>query len=61
MSNTNIVHKIWQVTLKNMKNEKYTLQELECGEKTEKLGKGETHTVGCEIWHETLKNLKNEK
>jgi len=34
---------------------------LECGEKTEKLGKGETHTVGCEIWHETLKNLKNEK
>ena len=28
--------KTWRVTLKKVKNEKYTLQDLEYGEKTEK-------------------------
>jgi hypothetical protein len=32
--------------LKNVENEKQTLHDLEYGEKTEKRGKLETHTVG---------------
>ena len=31
--------RIWQETLKNLENEKYTLQDLDYGEKTEKRGK----------------------
>jgi hypothetical protein len=34
---------------------------LEYGEKTEKHGKKETHTVRHEIWQETHKNVKNKK
>ena len=34
-----VEREIWQETLKNVKNEKYTLQELEYSEKTEKCGK----------------------
>ena len=30
---------IWQETLKNLENKKYTLQDLDYGEKTEKRGK----------------------
>ena len=30
---------MWQETLKNVKNEKYTLEDLEYGERTEKHGK----------------------
>ena len=37
---------IWQETLKNVKNEKYTLQDLDCDEKTEKRGKRNKDTVG---------------
>ena len=35
---------IWQETWKNVQNEKHTLQDLDCGEKTEKRGKCHTHT-----------------
>ena len=38
--------------LKNLENEKNTLQDLDCGEKTEKGGICETHTVGPGIWRE---------
>ena len=51
-----------------LKNEKYTLQDLNYDLKTEKRGKGDTntvgpvkHSVGCEIWREILKNVKYEK
>ena len=55
-------------TLKNEKNEKHTLQDLDCGEKTEKRGKREMptvgkcdrHTVGPGIRWETVKNVKYE-
>jgi hypothetical protein len=42
-----------------MKNEKYTLYDLDNGEKTEKRGKLDTNTVGPGIWRETLKNVEN--
>ena len=48
-------------SLKNKKNEKYTLNKLGYGEYTEKLGKLDTNTVGPGIWGETEKNVKNEK
>ena len=51
---------IGQETLKNIENEKCTLQDLEYGEKSENYGKCETHTVGREIFQETLKKVKNE-
>ena len=46
--------------MKNVKNEKYTLQDLDYGQKTEKKksGKRETHMVGTGIWRETLKTWK---
>ena len=47
--------------LKNVKNEKRTLQTLEYGKNTEKRGKLEMQTVRPGIWQETLKNLENEK
>ena len=31
--------KIWRETIKNVKNEKYTLQDMDYGEKTDKRGK----------------------
>ena len=43
---------IWRETLKNMKNEKHILQDLDCGEKTEKCGKCDTRTLGPGIWRE---------
>ena len=46
--------------LKNEEN-KHTLQNLECGEKTEKRGKWDTNTVWPGTWQETLTNLENEK
>ena len=36
------------------------LQDLECGQKTEKHGKRERHTVKPGLWCETLKNVQNE-
>ena len=42
-------------SLKNVKNQKCTLQGLEYGEKTENHGKGEIHTLGREIWRVKLK------
>ena len=36
--------------MKNVQNEKHTLQDLYCGEKTEKRGKCDTHSVGPGIW-----------
>ena len=45
----------------NVKNEKYTLQDLNQGKKTEKTWKRKTHSVGREIWQEKEKNVKNEK
>ena len=39
-----------KISLKNVKNEKCTLQDLEYVEKTEKQGKCEMHTIGREIW-----------
>ena len=35
----------WQETVKNVKNEKCTLQDLDYGEKTEKRGKLDQHIV----------------
>ena len=43
---------IWRETLKNMQNEKYTPQDLHCGEKPEKRGKCETYSVRPGIWRE---------
>ena len=47
--------------LKNVENEKHTLQDLDYGEKPEKHGKCETHTIGPGIWQVTLKNVKYDK
>ena len=46
-------------SLKNVINEKCTLQDLEYSEKTENYGKSEIHTLGHEIWRGKLKNLEN--
>ena len=46
-------------SLKNVKNEKCTLTDLEYGEKTENHGKCEIHTLGCEIWRGKLKKVEN--
>ena len=46
-------------SLKNVKNEKCTLQDLEYGKKTENQGKREIHTLGCEIQRGKLKNVEN--
>ena len=54
-------HEIWRETLKNMKNEKCTMQDREYGRKTDQKEKSETHIVGHGIWRETLKNMQNEK
>ena len=45
---------VWNMAgkLKNVEYEKHTLQDLGCGEKPEKRGKCETHTVGPGIWRE---------
>ena len=39
-------------TLKNVQNEKHPLQDLDSGEKIEKGGKSDTHTIGPGIWRE---------
>ena len=44
--NSTVGLEIWQKKLKNVENEKQTLHDLEYGEKTEKHGKLENHTVG---------------
>ena len=41
---------IWQETLKNVENDKYTMQDLDDGEKTEKRGKWDTNTIRPGIW-----------
>ena len=46
-------------SLKNVKNEKCTLKDLEYGEQTENHGKLEIHTLGREIWREKLKKVEN--
>ena len=46
-------------SLKNVKNEKYTLQDLEYGEKPENYGEREIHTLGHEIWPVKLKRMEN--
>ena len=51
---------IWQEIVKNVKNEKCTLQDLEYVTKTDQLGKVENHLVGPVIWQETLKIVENE-
>ena len=43
---------------KNLENEKCPAQDLQYGEKTEKHGKLDTHTVGPGKWQETLKKVK---
>ena len=47
----------WKMTksLKNVKNEKCKLLDLEYGEKTENHGKWEIHTLGPEIWRGKMK------
>ena len=47
--------------LTNKEIEILTLQKLECGKKTDKRGKGETHMVGHKICRETLQNMQNQK
>jgi hypothetical protein len=51
---------IWQEIVKNVKNEKCTLQDLEYVKKTDQLGKVENLLVGPVIWQETLKKVENE-
>ena len=46
-------------SLKNVKNGKCTLNDLEYGEKTENHGKREIHTLGHEIRRGKLKKLEN--
>ena len=46
-------------SLKNVKNEKCTLKDLEYGEKNENHGKGEIHTLGREIRRGKLKKVEN--
>ena len=55
-----IGHGIWQEIVKNVKNEKCTLQDLEYVKKTDQLGKVENLLVGPVIWQETLKKVENE-
>ena len=51
--------KIWQESLKNVKNEKYTLQDLDYGEKTEKTWKmRHKHCGTCNIVRNTEKRGK---
>ena len=59
----NVHSRTWNMArnLKNVENEKHTLQDLDCGEKTKKREKCETHTVGHGKGRETMKNVKNEK
>ena len=45
-------------SLKNVKNEKCTLKDLEYGEKTENHGKREIYTLGSEIWQGKLKKVE---
>ena len=52
---------IGRETLKNLKNEKCTLQDVEYGKKTEKCVKWDTYTVGPKIWREKLKRVENKK
>ena len=49
---------IWRETLKNMKNDKCTLQDLAYVEKTDKRGKWKTHMVGTGLWQENSKTWK---
>ena len=50
-----------QETVKNMKNEKCTPQDLDYGEKNEKNVENEKHTLRHEICQKTLKNVENDK
>ena len=45
-------------SLKNEKNEKCTLKDLEYGKKTENHEKKEIHTLGREIWRGKLKKME---
>ena len=57
----NIHFTTWKMTksLKNVKNEKCTLEDLDYGENTENHGKLEIHTLGHEIWQGKLKKVEN--
>ena len=46
-------------SLKNVKNEKCTLKDLEYGEKIENHRKLDIHTLGREIWRGKLKKVEN--
>ena len=46
-------------SLKNVKNEKCTLKDLENGEYTDNHGKGEIQTLGREICRGKLKKVEN--
>ena len=45
-------------SLKNVKNEKFPLKDMEYVEKLENHGKCEIHTLGREIWRGKLKKLE---
>ena len=49
---------IWLETLKYVENEKRKLQDLDCGEKTEKHGKLDKQAIGSGIWRENGKHGK---
>ena len=57
----NIQLTTWKMTksLKNLKNGKCTLKDLEYGEKTENHRKWEIHNFGRKIWWGKLKKLEN--
>ena len=48
---------MWWETVKYVKYVKYTLCDLDLGEKTAKQGKRDTINVWPGIWRETLKNM----
>ena len=52
---------MWQEILKHVKNQKFTLQELEYGKKTEKYGKWDKKH--CLTWNmaRNTENVENEK
>jgi hypothetical protein len=59
MRNIHLTTRKMTKSLKNVKNEKCTLKDLEYGEKTENHGKWEIHTLGRERWRGKLKKVEN--
>ena len=59
MRNIHLTTRKMTKSLKNVKNEKCTLKDLEYGEKPESHRKREIHSLGHEIWRGKLKKVEN--